>query len=112
MPSLDVPEKQVLVYYATDPIHWHQRILLQRVEGSTWIWVTPTGEVQTANLSQVEGVRSLPRNTTFPRGIGRIYRFPAVDPVTLDWYRAAARHLSEVLGGASSSIDHVIPDAV
>ena len=53
--GLDLVEPQVFAFYPDDPyFNWHGRTLLRRLTGATWIWITPTFEVQVADLSQLQ----------------------------------------------------------
>ena len=52
MSALDIPEPQVLVYYSDPNVEWHHRILLRRLQGSTWVVVTPDGDTQLEDLVQ------------------------------------------------------------
>eukprot|EP00971_Amphidinium_carterae_P238869 4741755-Amphidinium_carterae.2 len=48
--SLDVPDRQVLIYYDQNYIPWHHRVLLCRVAGSQWVVCAPDLEVQVEKL--------------------------------------------------------------
>lgn len=52
--SLDIDEPQVAAYYPdAEAFGWHHRILVRRIEGSQWAWLTPTGDLQLQELSEV-----------------------------------------------------------
>ena len=61
--SLDVPERQVLLYDEDDANPWQHRVLIRRlgVGAAKWIVVTPDHAVQAVDLSTYT-VRALPRN--------------------------------------------------
>ncbi len=64
--TLDIAEVQILVHYPHDPtFQWHHRVLLHRVEGGTWIALTPDHELQTHNLANTPH-RILDRRAPFP----------------------------------------------
>ena len=69
--SLDIDERQVLVYYLDDNVPYHHRVLLAKLEAGRWIWATPDFDVQVADLTDRERVRQLVpvlRNSPFPDG--------------------------------------------
>ena len=65
--SLDVPERQVLIYDETDANPWQHRLLLRRLEAgkAKWIVATPDHDVECVHLSSVT-VRDLARNVDLP----------------------------------------------
>ena len=48
--SLDISERQVLIYYAGDALPWHSRLLLYHLADGKWVVVTPTGDIQIQDL--------------------------------------------------------------
>ena len=64
--SLDIKDRQVLVKYDDDEFFtWHHRVLLQRVDGSVWIVLTPDLSVQRLDLGG-ERIMPLGRNSKIP----------------------------------------------
>jgi hypothetical protein len=96
--SLDIPERQVLIYYDGDAIPWHHRILMERIEGGRWIVVTPTFDIQIADLAVADDVRPLERNALIPAGCRPLFAFEYIDPVELDQLRWRCRRYADVLG--------------
>ena len=43
--SLDVPERQVLIYFVNDNIPYHHRVLIAQIENSRWVVLTPDFEL-------------------------------------------------------------------
>ena len=60
--SLDVHERQVLIYFENDPVHWPHRLLMQQVDGSNWIGLTPDFDLETFDLASVP-IRALASQT-------------------------------------------------
>lgn len=92
--TLDTSFQQCLEYVEGAPHVWQHRILLVRGPGQLWIWVTPEGEVQAADLS-TKRIKPLRRNTPFPPGC------VVFDPITEDeimGYHLDARELASILG--------------
>ena len=105
--SLDVPERQVLVYFIGDQVPYHHRVLIAQVEGSRWIVLTPDFELEAVDLSTYS-LRAVARATPFPTGIGQIYSFDVpIDATDLAQARVEGRQLAEVLGGAAKPADVV-----
>lgn len=65
--SLDITERQVLVFYEGDRAQWHSRVLLVRVSGCRWIWATPSLDIQCQDLAVVEDLRPIGRDGPFPQ---------------------------------------------
>lgn len=65
--TLDIPETQVVVNYPADAdgFLWHHRILLCRVEGATWLTLTPDLEIQQHDFSGIRH-KILDRRSPFP----------------------------------------------
>lgn len=95
--SLDVPERQILVYYPNDAVPWHHRLLFFRVAGSTWVWSTPDFSIQVDSL-QDRRIRALPRNSPLPDLGERVYVFDPIDDAQLLALRTEARAMAEVMG--------------
>jgi hypothetical protein len=105
---LDIAEKQILVYFADDPnIQYHQRVLLQQVDGSKWLVLSPDFEIETMDLKDYS-LRALPRSSAFPRDCGAIYGFdnPA-DMAQLAAARAEAADLAAILGDPKAEVGEV-----
>ena len=95
--TLDIPEKQVLVYYDGDAVPYHHRILLIQVEGGNWIWATPDLDVQIADVAELIP-KALNRDSPFPDGFLPRYVFDPVSEEVMAQLRAGARALGDVLG--------------
>ena len=68
MGSLDIPEPQVAVYYGDGGHGYHWRMLLVRLDGSSWVCATATFSVQQIDLADYTVV-PLTRNAPFPAGV-------------------------------------------
>jgi hypothetical protein len=109
--SLDVPEKQILIYFAADHIPWHHRVLLQQIEAARWVVATPDLEVEVVDLA-AQAVRALGRNGAFPAGIGNIYGFD--NPIAADdlaSIRLEGQRLAAVMGAPARPVPGVVPAA-
>ena len=96
--SLDIPERQVLLYFAGDAVPWHHRILMERVSGSRWIVVTPTFDLEVVYLAEAEDVRPIERNSYMPEACRPVFAFEPVDLVELDQLRWRCRQYADVQG--------------
>jgi hypothetical protein len=75
MPTLDTPLQQCLVdFYDDQNYPWHHRVLLIRGPGLAWIWLTPDGEVQRADLSQSEWIGKQQQSEAAVTKAGRQWR--------------------------------------
>jgi uncharacterized membrane protein YgcG len=102
--SLDVEEKQVLVYYAVDPVPWHHRLLMVHIGEGRWIIATPDFDVQVINLAKFT-VKALGRDAPIPQECGERYMFDSpILPNDLNQLRAEAHRLAEVLGVAATAL--------
>ncbi len=99
MPVLDVPCRQCLVDYYEDDIPWHHRLVLVKGDGLNWIWLTPDGEVQRADLG-VHRVVPLRRGGVCPANCVNegVYGFDPLAPNDLEGYLADARAPATILG--------------
>ena len=98
--TLDIPYQQCLVGFFDDDeeFNWHHRVLLLRGSEQKWIWLTPDGETQYADLSS-HRVVALRRAASFPpQHAGNIYAFDELDDDDLTEYLADARALASILG--------------
>ena len=105
--ALDVSFKQVLVdFFEDENFHWHGRLLLiPGPSAGTWIWLTPDGSVQFANLAD-HRVIPLQRNAPLPEEYeGNMYFFDPLTAQELAAAEARARSLADVLGFTSVVID-------
>ena len=87
--TLDIKEVQVLVNYPgdADGFNWHHRVLLCRIEGSTWLTLTPDLEIQRHDLSAIPH-RVLDRAAPFPTAItGEIYAHDKIGNAILQGYK-------------------------
>ena len=103
MPTFDVPERQLVVYFFDDPygFRWHHRLLLRHVRDTLWICCTPDLSVQQLNVADHRLVM-LARNSAFPAD--RAAETYACDPIdftepVLARVRAEAVAMAEILGG-------------
>ena len=99
MPVLDVACRQCLVDFYEDDFPWHHRLLLVKGEGLCWIWLTPDGEVQRADLG-LHRVIPLRRAGVYPQrcALEGVYGFDPIPPDDLEGYLADARALASILG--------------
>ena len=72
--TLDIAERQILVYYEVDPMQYHHRILVCRVEAAKWLVITPTLDVHTEDYTDMMIV-PLPRGGAFPLEGGPFFVF-------------------------------------
>lgn len=98
--TLDIPERQILVYFENNRVPWHARILLVRVSGSRWIWATPTFEIQREDLSEVEDLRPLGRDEPFPSDCRPLVAFDSCSE-ELQQMRPDATSYADVLSVAA-----------
>ena len=98
--TLDIKEVQVLVNYPgdADGFNWHHRVLLRRIEGSTWLTLTPDLEIQRHDLSAIPH-RVLDRAAPFPADIaGEIYAHVVIGNAALQGYKRQASTMAVILG--------------
>ena len=98
--SLDVGEVQVLVNYPHDPdgFHWHHRILLHRVAGSTWLCLSPDHEVVRHDLAAIPH-RILERRSAFPVDIAdEVYAHDPIGKAALSSFKRQAKVQAAILG--------------
>ena len=103
MPTLDVPERQLLIDFFADAngFFWHHRILLVHVRETTWVVCTPDQSVQMLDVSQHRLVM-LSRNAAFPPD--RVVSTYSCDPADftdaiMARLRTEAAAMAEILGG-------------
>ena len=97
--TLDIEQKQVLVFFDDPNYNWHHRVLVcpLKVEGN-WVALSPDLECEAIDL---RGLRVIPlrRRAVFPDRVrGNVYIFDEVDEA--DWRAsvAEASELARVLG--------------
>lgn len=97
--TLDIAEVQILVHYPHDPtFQWHHRILLHRVEGGTWIALTPDHELQTHNLTNTQH-RILDRRAPFPPELAAdVYAHDPLGKSQLSAFKRQAKIQAIILG--------------
>ena len=97
--SLDIDEPQVLIDFFNDEnFHWHQRVLLRRIQGSTWLASTPTLDVEIVDLSE-HRVLAVARGARFPaRAVGNLFAFDPFDEGDLADLHAQANAIADVMG--------------
>ena len=103
MPTLDIPERQLLVDFFDDEngFLWHHRILMVHVTGTVWIVVTPDLSVQQLDVATKRLV-VLPRNGPFPADrAAATYACDPADftPAEVARLRAEAQAMAEILNG-------------
>ena len=108
--SLDIEERQILLYFEDDEIPWHHRVLTLQIEGPKWICATPDLEVQSVNLINKD-IRALARNAEIPVDCRPVYMFGPIDDADMQSIRAESRQLAEVLGVADKMPTAVAHDA-
>ena len=107
--SLDVPEKQILVYFPNDNVAWHHRLLIVPIKEAVWVVATPDFDVEVMNLAGMN-IRALGRNVAFPAGLGQVYGFDnPIEAANLANVRAAGRRLAEVMGAPPAAIPGAAP---
>eukprot|EP00971_Amphidinium_carterae_P341210 6479897-Amphidinium_carterae.1 len=107
--SLDIPDRQVLIYYDQDRIPWHHRVLLCRVAGSQWVVCTPDREVQVENLGDHTS-RTLRRGAPFPQDCTPVYSFEPITDEEMQQMRNEPRQLAEVLGVTTDALQELDVD--
>ena len=96
--SLDIEDTQVLVHYESDRVPYHHRILVRRLEGSRWIWITPDYDVQVVDVSSVD-LYSMGRAERFPDDCRPAYSFARpVDEAELGRARLEAKRVADIMG--------------
>ena len=101
--TLNIPEVQILVHYPLDGggFFWHHRILLHRIEGGTWLTLTPDHHIQRQDLNAI-GHRILERAAPFPEDIaGEIYAHDVIGKAALDGFKRQAVVQAAILGEGS-----------
>ena len=75
------PGKRVLVQYNAEPTLWHERVLLNRLQGSRYLTLTPALQPADDDLSmgldsKISGIRSIrPDRTVLGIDVETMYRF-------------------------------------
>ena len=100
--ALDVPERQVLLFFSGDPVPWHHRILMEHIQGSRWIVVTPTLDIEVTDLAEAEDVRPLERYGEMPPACRPLFSFEAIQRGEMDQLRWRCRSYADVLGVPAS----------
>ena len=101
--TLNIPEVQIVVNYPLDAdgFFWHHRILLHRIEGGTWLTLTPDHEIQRHDLNGITH-RILERAAPFPEDIaGEIYAHDVIGKAALDGFKRQAIVQASILGEGS-----------
>ena len=49
--SLDIDERQILLYFAADAVPWHHRVLLVQIRDAVWVVATPDFDIQVLDMS-------------------------------------------------------------
>ena len=105
--TFDTDLRQCLIDYFEDEdgLHWHHRLLLVRVSGSSWIAATPDHDVALLNLSN-HRVIPLARNTPFPaQHVGETYAFDQLGDGEEAQLLDQARSLADFLGAADGGTE-------
>ena len=101
---MDIEEPQVLISYPDDPIRWHHRVLLRRLQGSTWVVLTPDEEVEVADLAEHQ-ILPLARDAPVPAvAAGNTYLFAQLGEAPLLAHHAAANRMAAVLGAPAAPV--------
>ena len=102
--SLDIQQTQVLIDYSDhdrDSL-FHHRILLHRVEGSTWYVLTPDHDRYTIDLSELS-YHLVPKASRFPQWAidDGLYYFDPIDAATLNAFVRSSKEEAALLSGTS-----------
>jgi hypothetical protein len=98
--SLDIDEPQVLVLYPDERpgYQWHHRVLMLRLENSSWVVWTPDNDLYVDDLSYYQFV-SVVRNSPFPNDVALYaYIFQQPPGSFLSLARTRAREVGRLLG--------------
>eukprot|EP00435_Cladocopium_sp_Y103_P036711 s704_g9.t1 len=98
--TLNISEVQILVNYPGDGdgFFWHHRILLCRVEGSTWLTLSPDHDIVRHDLAAIPH-RVLDRSSPFPEDIAdEIYAHDPIGRATLTAFKRQANTMAVILG--------------
>ena len=98
--TLNISEVQILVNFPADNdgFFWHHRILLCRVEGSTWLTLTPDHEIVRHDLAAIPH-RILDRSSPFPEDIlDEIYAHDEIGLASLNAFKRQANTMAVILG--------------
>ena len=102
--SLDIPERQILVWFEEDVgCPWHHRLLMVRIEGAKWIVVTPTMDIQVADLNEAEDVVPVERDSEIPKSCRPVFSFEPLEAAELENLRFQCRRYADVLGVVSET---------
>ena len=93
--TLDIDLKQIFVQYDEDEnFTWHHRVLMKRIEGTSWVVLTPDLEVEVLDLAGRQ-VLPLRRRAPFPAAqINDAYIFDPIVPGDLDHAKREATMLA------------------
>lgn len=98
--TLDIPEVQVLIHFPNDAhgLVWHHRILLHRIEGGTWLTLSPDHDIERHDLNAI-GHSVLNRKAPFPDDIyDQIYAHDPIGKSVLSALKRTARIQASILG--------------
>ena len=106
--TLDIPEKQILLYVeagspAQPSCYWHH-ILWARVEGSRWVCTDPMMDTELLDLATEGLIIPLPRKGQFPLPGRPFYAFPVLREEEVTALRARAMQIAEALGVIPSAL--------
>ena len=96
--TLDIPERQLLEFFAGDQFQGHHRVLNASLGNGRWIVTSPTLDTYATDFSGA-GVVPLTRNCPFPLQDRPYFTFDHLDMATLQRMRATAAALLAVMGG-------------
>ena len=109
--TLDIAERQILLYVEEDQNPWQHRVLIRRLgaSGARWIVITPDHGVEAVDLS-TETVRALQRNTVLPEDCvdEGCYAFDPISEADMLRLRAESDALADVLG--APLVDPNVPE--
>ena len=97
--TLDIGEVQILVNYPADPqFVWHHRVLLHRIEGATWLCLTPDHDIVRHDLGNIPH-RILSRRAPFPDDIAAdVYAHDVIGRPQLLAFKRQAKLQAVILG--------------
>ena len=99
--SLDIPERQILLYFEWDRLQWHHRLLLAPLGGGKWCACTPDYEVETIDMTN-EIFRPVARAASFPDACRPRYVFDLpLDTGKLNAIRGEAARIVDIITGTA-----------
>eukprot|EP00974_Lingulodinium_polyedra_P019105 1846897-Lingulodinium_polyedra.AAC.1 len=88
--TLDITELQVALHFPDDELNYHHRILLKRLDGPSWIVLTPDFDLERVDLGR-QAHTVLERNQPFPDELAHsLYAFDPISRQQLNTYKRRA----------------------